>query len=202
VRAYEEALKSGHDPRTHYNLGNALFRSGGSARPSSTTGAPTTSRRAITTSRRTWRSRAPTAWTSPRGLEPAGARAERALRWLSRAEAAMLAGVLFTLAGLALSAGSCGALRRSRARPVCWRCSGSTLLRAAALGRRGGVAAGGRDRARGERRERPGEEFKQVLLLHDGTEVRIREVRGSGCSSSSPAAAAAGSGRQRSSGVY
>jgi uncharacterized protein YraI len=24
----------------------------------------------------------------------------------------------------------------------------------------------------------PGDEFKQVLLLHDGTEVRIREIRG------------------------
>src|SRR5213078_1952635 len=24
----------------------------------------------------------------------------------------------------------------------------------------------------------PGEEFKQILLLHDGTEVRIRELRG------------------------
>jgi uncharacterized protein YgiM (DUF1202 family) len=24
----------------------------------------------------------------------------------------------------------------------------------------------------------PGDEFKQVLLLHDGTEVRVRETRG------------------------
>ena len=180
VRAYEEALKSGHDPRTHYNLGNALFRTGKIGE-------------AIVHYRRAWYlsprdhdvaanlafARAYRVDKSSGGASPLAQAAERALRWLSRREAALLAGVLFTLAGLALSAwivwrapplaAAAGALALLGlygflAQQV-W--AGEVASRPAVVIVAEVSAASG-----------PGEEFKQVLLLHDGTEVRIREERG------------------------
>jgi len=180
ARAYEEALKSGHDPRTHYNLGNALFRSGRIG------GAIVHYRRAYYLAPRDHDIEANLAFArayrvdkSSGGSSPLAHAAERALRWLSRREAAMLSGVLFTLAGLALSAwivwrgpplaGAAGVLAMLGLYAFCaqqlW--AGEVASRPAVVIVPEVSAASG-----------PGEEFKQVLLLHEGAEVRIREVRG------------------------
>ena len=180
VRAYEEALRAGHDPRAHYNLGNALFRSGKIGE------AIVHYRRAYYLAPRDHDIGANLAFArayrvdkSSAPSSPLARAADRALRWLSRREAVLLAGVLFTLAGLALSAW------------IVWR--GPPLALAAGvlalLGLYGFLA---QQLWAGEVASRPavvvvpevsaasgpGEEFKQVLLLHDGTEVKIRETRG------------------------
>jgi len=180
VHAYEEALKTGNDPRVHYNLGNALFRSGKIGE------AIVHYRRACYLApcdhdvaanlafARAYRLDKSTAVPSP-----IAHLADRTLRQLSRTEAALLAGVLFTLAGLAFSAW------------IVWR--GRLLAFAtgvcALIGLYGFLA---QQLWAGEVADRPavvvvpevsaasgpGDEFKQVLLLHDGTEVKIRETRG------------------------
>ena len=180
VHAYEDALKSGHDPRTHYNLGNALFRTGKIGE------AIVHYRRAYYLAPRDRDIAANLAFArayrldkSTAGASPLSHLADRTLRVLSRSEAALLAGVLFTLAGLALSGW------------IVWR----ARLLAFAAGLSGLVGLYGflaQQFWSGEVAERPavvvvpevsaasgpGDEFKQVLLLHDGTEVRIREIRG------------------------
>lgn len=181
VRAYEEALRSGNDPRAHYNLGNALFRTGKIGE------AIVHFRRAYYLAPRDHDIATNLAFARAYRLDkgatsspsPLAHAADRTLRVLSRSEAALLAGVLFTLAGLALSAW------------IVWRVR---LLAFAAglcalLGLYGFLA---QQLWAGEVAERPavvvvpevsaasgpGDEFKQVLLLHDGTEVRVRETRG------------------------
>ena len=180
VRAYEEALRSGHDPRAHYNLGNALFRTGRIGE-------------AIVNYRRAWYlaprdhdvatnlafARAYRLDKSTASPSPLAQLASRMLRWLSRTEATLLAGVLVTLAGLALAGW------------IVWRVR---LLAFATglLALLGLYAFLSQQSWAGEVAERPavvvvpevsaasgpGDEFKQVLLLHDGTEVRVRETRG------------------------
>jgi hypothetical protein len=141
---------------------------GGSARPSSTTG------RAYYLAPRDHDVEANLAFArayrvdkSTGGSSPLAHAAERALRWLSRREAAMLAGVLFTLAGLALSAwivwrapplaGAAGVLALLGLYAFCaqqlW--AGEVASRPAVVIVPEVSAASG-----------PGEEFKQVLLLH------------------------------------
>jgi tetratricopeptide (TPR) repeat protein len=180
VRAYEEALKSGHDPRTHYNLGNALFRTGRIGE------AIVHYRRAYYLAPRDHDvetnlafARAYRVDKSTGGSSPLAVAAERALRWLSRREATVLAGVLFSLAGLALSAWVVW-----RGRPLAAVAGVLALLGlygflaqqlwAAEVASRPAVVVVAEVSAASG----PGEEFKQVLLLHDGTEVKIREVRG------------------------
>ena len=180
VKAYDEALKSGHDPRTHYNLGNALFRTGKIGE------AIVNYRRAYYLAPRDRDVSANLAFARAYRLDksttlasPLAHLADRTLRVLSRNEASLLAGILFTLAGLALSAW------------IVWR--GRLLAYVAGLfalvGLYGFLA---QQLWAGEVADRPavvvvpevsaasgpGDEFKQVLLLHDGTEVRIRETRG------------------------
>jgi hypothetical protein len=180
VHAYEEALKSGHDPRTHYNLGNALFRTGKIGE------AIVHYRRAYYLAPRDHDIAANLAFArayrldkSTASASPFAHLADRALRRLSRSEAALLAGVLFTLAGLALSAW------------IVWRARVLALAAGlfALIGLYGFLAqqlwAGEVDARPAvvvvpevSAASGPGDEFKQVLLLHDGTEVRIRETRG------------------------
>lgn len=179
-RAYRQALQAGPSAEASYNLGNALFKSG-------RVGA------AIVQYRRA-RYLAPRDGDVARNLAFArGYRADKVLtapgpvelaldatfHLLSRREAALLAAATFLLAALALSA---WIVRR-----------GAVLLAAAAL-----LVAGSlfclvtRWTWEGEVGAQPavvvapevsalsgpGEESKQILLLHDGTEVRIRERRG------------------------
>jgi tetratricopeptide (TPR) repeat protein len=180
VHAYEEALRSGNDPRAHYNLGNALFRTGKIGE------AIVHYRRAGYLAPRDHDIAANLAFARAYRLDksqatasPLAHAADRALRWLSRREAALLAGVLFTLAGLALSAwivwrapplaGAAGMLALlglyGFLAQQLW--AGEVASRPAVVVVAEVSAASG-----------PGDEFKQVLLLHDGTEVRIREIRG------------------------
>jgi len=180
VQAYQQALKAGHDPRVHYNLGNALFRTGkiGEAIVNYRRAHYLAPRdRDIETNLAFARAyRVDKGTTSPGPLERI---ADRALRWLSRREAALLAGVLFTLAGLAFSGWIVWR----------WRALGTCAGVLAALGLWGFLSqqawaaeVGARPAvvvvAEVSASSGPGEEFKQVLLLHDGTEVRIREQRG------------------------
>ncbi len=178
--AYEEALKAGHSAGAHYNLGNALFKSGRIGE-------------AILHYRRA-------RYLDPRDADIANnlafarnyrvdkvlsvpgplARAlDRAFHWLSRREATLLAAVCFALAGLSLAA---WIVRR-------WSqlLFGIPLFAALALfcfvtqqvwtsevdSRPAVVVAPEVNVLSG-----PSEEFKQILLVHDGTEVRIREARG------------------------
>ena len=180
VRAYEKALEAGHDPRAHYNLGNALFRTGKLGE------AIVHYRRAYYLAPRDHDIAANLAFVrayrvdkSTGTTSPLAHAAERALRWLSRREAALLAGAMFTLAGLALAgwivwrlpplAGTAGGLALlglyGFLSQQVW--AGEVAARPAVVIVPEVSAASG-----------PGEEFKQVLLLHDGTEVRIRETRG------------------------
>jgi hypothetical protein len=180
VHAYEEALKTGNDPRVHYNLGNALFRSGKIGE------AIVHYRRAYFLTPRDHDIVANLAFVrayrvdkTSGGSSPLAHAADRALRWLSRSEASLIAGVLFTLAGLALAAWIVW-----RGPPLGFAAGVLALLGlygflaqqlwAGEVGSRPAVvvvpevsAASG-----------PGDEFKQVLLIHDGTEVKIRETRG------------------------
>src|SRR5262249_11164242 len=104
VQAYEQALQGGHDARAHYNLGNALFRTGKIGE------AIANYRRAYYLAPRDRDVEANLTFarayrvdktTSPPG--PLARLADRGLRWMSRREAALLAGLLLTLAGLALA---------------------------------------------------------------------------------------------------
>lgn len=180
VRAYEKALEAGHDPRVHYNLGNALFRAGKVGE-------------AIASWRRA-RYLAPRdrdvennlgfarAYRVDKTLPAAGPLARalgRAFEWMSRREAALAMAIAFTLAGLALAAW------------IVWRVA-ALGYGAALLAVVGGYALVAQQLWANEVAARPavivqsevsaasgpGDEFKAVMLLHDGTEVLVREVRG------------------------
>jgi tetratricopeptide (TPR) repeat protein len=180
VRAYEKALESGHDPRTHYNLGNALFRTGKIGE------AIVHYRRAYYLAPRDHDIGANLAFArayrvdkSSGTTSPLAHAADRALRWLSRREAALLAGAMFTLAGLALAAwivwrlAPLSAAAGAFALLGLWGFIAQQLWAGEVAARPAVVIVPEVSAASG-----PGEEFKQVLLLHDGTEVRIRETRG------------------------
>jgi tetratricopeptide (TPR) repeat protein len=180
VNAYEEALRAGNDPRTHYNLGNALFRTGKIGE------AVVHYRRAYYLAPRDHDIEANLSFARAYRLDksqssssPIAQLADRTLRALSRREAALLTAVLFTLTGLALSgwivwrarllAGVAGVFALlglyAFAAQQLW--AGEVSARPAVVIVPEVSAASG-----------PGDEFKQVLLLHDGTEVRVRETRG------------------------
>ncbi len=178
--AYEQALKAGPSADAHYNLGNALFKSGkiGAAilhyRRAHFLDPRDADIRANLAFARSYRVDKVLTVASP----PARA-LDDAFHWLSRREATLLAGVLFTLAALSLAAW------------ITWRWTACLvavpLLSSLALfgfitqqvwtsevkARPAVVVAPEVNVLSG-----PSEESKQILLLHDGTEVGIREVRG------------------------
>ena len=180
ARAYRQALEAGPSADVCYNLGNALFKSG-------RIGA------AIVQYRRACYLR-PRDADLGRNLSFArGYRVDKVLtvpgpvamvldetfHRLSRREAALLAAVTFLLAALSLSV---WVVRRGTVFIV-----GTTVLAALSLfclitqwvwagevrAQPAVIVAPEVSALSG-----PGEEFKQILLLHDGTEVRIREKRG------------------------
>jgi len=180
VEAYRHALEAGPSAAVHYNLGNALFKSGQIGR------AILNYRRARTLDprdpdiaanldfARSYRVDKVLAVPSPfaRVLDAAFHR-------LSRREAAVLAPVGFLLAGLLLSL---WIVRRGAALAV-----GAALAAllalfglvtqqvwAAEVAARPAVVVMPEVNALSG----PSEEFKQILLAHDGTEVGIREARG------------------------
>jgi tetratricopeptide (TPR) repeat protein len=180
ARAYEQALRAGPNADVCYNLGNALFKSGRigpaivqyrRARYLRPRDAEIGRNLAFARSYRV--DRAPvTAGPLARGLD-------RAFHLLSRREAALLAAALLAFAALSLSI---WIVRRWT-----WFLSGAAVLAMLALfclvtrwvwdgevgARPAVVVVPEVDVSSG-----PGEEFKQILLVHDGTEVRIREQRG------------------------
>lgn len=180
ARAYQQALKAGPSADVCYNLGNALFKSGRIGP-------------AIVQYRRAY-------CLQPRdadiGRNLSFARSYRVdkvltvpgpvtlaldgiFHLLSRGEAALLAAVTFLLAALSLSAwivrrrtvlvfGTAGFATLSLFCLITqWVWSGEVSAQPAVVVAPEVNALSG-----------PGEEFKQILLLHDGTEVRIREKRG------------------------
>ena len=180
ARSYEEALKAGHDPRVHYNLGNALFRAGKVGE------AIANYRRALYLAPRDRDIENNLAFARAYRVDkttPGAGPLERALghafRWMSRREAVFAMAIAFTLAGLALAAW------------IVWRGAalGSAAVVLAVVGAYAFVA---QQLWANEVAERPavivqsevsaasgpGDEFKAVMLLHDGTEVQLREVRG------------------------
>jgi tetratricopeptide (TPR) repeat protein len=180
ARAYQQALKAGPSADVCYNLGNALFKSGRIGP-------------AIVQYRRAHHLQ-PRDADIGRNLSFARSyRVDRVLtvpgpvarvldetfHLLSRREAALLAAVSFLLAALSLSV---WVVRRR----TVW-ILGTTVLAALSLfglitqwvwagevGAQPAVIVAPEVNALSG----PGEEFKQILLLHDGTEVRIREKRG------------------------
>ena len=180
ARAYEQALRAGPNADACYNLGNALFKSG-------RIGA------AIVQYRRAWYLRPRDADIgrnlafarsyrvdkAPATAGPLARGLERIFHLLSRREAALLAAVGFALAALSLSV---WIVRRWT-----WFLAGAVVLATLALfclvtrwvwagevGARPAVVVVPEVNVSSG----PGEEFKTILLVHDGTEVRIREQRG------------------------
>ncbi|HEY6865652.1 MAG TPA: tetratricopeptide repeat protein [Candidatus Eisenbacteria bacterium] len=177
--AYREALTGGHDARVHYNLGNALFKSGKIGE------AILNYRRARYLAPRDPDIRANLAFARafrvdklPSTAGPLARALDRGVHWLSRREAALAAAVAFALAGLALAGWI--VWRHAAAGPaaavfgvvalVCFACqqawTGEVDARPAV------VVVPEIDALSG-----PSEESKQIMLLHDGTEVEIRESR-------------------------
>jgi tetratricopeptide (TPR) repeat protein len=180
ARAYQQALKAGPSADVCYNLGNALFKSGRIGP-------------AIVQFRRAY-------YLHPRDADigknllfarsyrvdkvltapgPLARVLDETFHLLSRSEAALLAAVTFLLAALSLSV---WVARRGTMLII-----GTVVL--ATLSLFGLITQwvwAGEVRAQPavvvapevNALSGPGEEFKQILLLHDGTEVRIREQRG------------------------
>jgi tetratricopeptide (TPR) repeat protein len=177
--AYQEALRAGHDARVHYNLGNALFKSGQIGE------AILNYRRAYALAPRDPDVADNLAFARAYRLDrmapapnPLAHALDRAFRWLSRREAALWGAVLATLAALALALwivwrwaalGVAAALLGALAAYclVTERVWAAEAAAAPAV-----VVVPEVSAASG-----PSEEFKQIVLLHDGTEVRIREAR-------------------------
>jgi len=179
IRAYRQALEAGPNAGVCYNLGNALFKSG-------RIGA------AIVQYRRAWHLRPRDAdigrnlafarsYRADKVLTVPGplARAlDRTFHLLSRGEAALLAAAFFLLAALSLSVWlvrrwavfASGAVLLAVLSLFClitrWVWAGEVSARpAVVVTPEVNVLSG------------PGEEYKQILLLHEGTEVLIREQR-------------------------
>jgi len=180
VQAYEQALQGGHDARAHYNLGNALFRTGKIGR------AIANYRRAYYLAPRDRDIEANLAFArayrvdktaSPPG--PLARLADRALMWMSRREASLLTGLLATLAGFSLAAwivwrrGALGLVAGALAVLALYGFIAQQLWAGEVASRPAVVVVAEVSAASG-----PGDEFKQVMLLHDGTEVKVRETRG------------------------
>ena len=178
--AYQEALQAGPNAAVHFNLGNALFKSGRIGQ-------------AIVHYRRAH-------YLAPRDPEivsnlgfarayrvdkllsaqsPLARAIDETLHRLSRREASLLAAVFFTLTG-ACVAGWIVSRRPGLivAAALCGATSAYGLLSqqawASEVGGRPAVVVVPEVHALSG----PGEDSQEILLLHDGTEVRIRETRG------------------------
>jgi len=180
ARAYREALQGGHDARVDYNLGNALFKSGriGEAIAEYRRARVLSPRdRDVATNLAFAR-----AYRLDKGAPPPDpfARAfATAFHALSKREAASAAGAACALASLALAT---WIVWRWRAAAIASGVLGLAALYALATewvwsaevrAQPAVVVVPEVNLTSG-----PGEEFKQILLVHDGTEVSIREARG------------------------
>lgn len=180
ARAYREALEAGPSAAVHYNLANALFKSGEIGR------AILNYRRARFLEPRDPDIRANLTFARNYRVDkvltvpgPIARALDGIFHRLSLREASLLAAVFFACSGLLLSI---WIVRRWRV--TLWLAMASLLLfvfcfvtRQTWIGEIDAqpavVVVPEVDAMSG-----PGEEFKPILLLHDGTEVRIRETRG------------------------
>jgi tetratricopeptide (TPR) repeat protein len=180
ARAYQQVLRVGPNADACYNLGNALFKSGriGPAivqyrRAHDLRPRDTDIGRNLSFARSY---RVDKVLTDP---GPMARVLDGTFHLLSRRESALLAAVSFLLAALSLSAwivrrgtwflsGAAGfAVLALFGLVTQWVWAGEVSAQPAVIVVPEIKALSG-----------PGEEFKQILLLHDGTEVRIRERRG------------------------
>jgi len=180
AEAYEAALRGAHDARAEYNLGNALFKSGRIGE------AIVRYRRAYALAPRDADVRGNLAFARAYRLDkllassnPLARALDGAFRWLSRREAALAAALLFALAAAALALwivrrwAAAGLAALVLALPALLCLLGQQVWSAEVRSQPAVVVVPEVSAASG-----PGEEFKQILLLHDGTEVRVREARG------------------------
>ncbi len=180
ARAYEAALAGGASAAVRYNLGNALFKAGHVGR------AILEYRRARYLDPRDPDiaanlefARSYRADKLPAATSPIARALDAAFHRLSRTEAALLAALAALLAALSLAvwivrrwavflagAAAVGLVALwAFATQLAW--SGEVDAHPAVVVVPEARALSG-----------PGEDFKDILLLHDGTEVRIRETRG------------------------
>ncbi len=180
AQAYRQALAAGPNADVDYNLGNALFKSGKIGQ------AIVEYRRARYLRPRDADIAANLAFARSYRVDkvlvlpsPMSRAFDQAFHWLSVREAAWLAGALFALAGLSLSI---WIVRRWSVFMAAAAVFGALSLFCLLTERvwidevdaRPAVVVAPEVSAQSG----PGEEFKQILLVHDGTEVRIREARG------------------------
>jgi tetratricopeptide (TPR) repeat protein len=180
VRAYQQALKAGPSADVCYNLGNALFKSGriGPAivqyrradylRP-----------RDADIGRNLSFARSYRVDKVLTAADPVARALDETFHLLSRREAALLAAFSFLLAALSLSAWivrrrTVFILGTAVLATLSLFCLITQWTWAGEVGAQPAVVVAPEVNALSG----PGEEFKQILLLHDGTEVRIREQRG------------------------
>jgi tetratricopeptide (TPR) repeat protein len=180
AQAYEQALKTGPSPVVHFNLGNALFKSGhiGQAILHYRRAHYLDPRDPDITSNLTF-ARAYRVDKVATQEGPVAKELDELFHGISRGEAVVLAAIFCTLACALLSAW------------IVWRwpwlIMGASVFGIVTL--YGLIAQGvwaGEVRGRPavvvvpevNALSGPGEEFKQILLLHDGTEVNIHETRG------------------------
>jgi len=180
AKAYTTALEAGHDARADYNLGNALFKSGRVGE------AIASYRRAYALAPRDPDVRGNLAFARAYRLDkvapvsnPLVHALDLAFHALSRREASFAAALAWLLAAAALAL---GIVRRWTAAFVLASAIGAFALYATIAGQvwasevrahPGVIVQPEVSAASG-----PGAEFKPILLIHDGTEVLIREARG------------------------
>ena len=178
--AYQEALQAGPSAAAHFNLGNALFKSGriGPAIVHYRRARYLAPRDADVAANLTF-ARAYRVDKTSAAQSPLARVLDEALHGLSPHEATLLAPLFFALVGaflaawivwrwtaLLVAASLCGLVT------VCGVLSQQVW--ASEVGARPAVVVVPEVSALSG----PSEEFQQILLLHDGTEVRIREARG------------------------
>jgi tetratricopeptide (TPR) repeat protein len=180
VHAYRQALQAGPSVAAHFNLGNALFKSGRIGQ------AILHYRRAryldprdpdIAANLEFARAYRVDKTTTAEG--PLARVLDQALRRLSRREATILCAVLFVLTGAFVSA---WIVRRWAALLAAASLCAAATLYAFVAERVWAAEVSGNPAVvvvpEVHALSGPSEEFKEILLLHDGTEVRIRETRG------------------------
>jgi hypothetical protein len=178
--AYEDALKAGPSAAVHFNLGNALFKSGriGPAIVHYRRARYLTPRDADIAANLNF-ARAYRVDKTLTGQSPWSRGLDDAFHWLSRREAAIVSAVFFALCGSFVAA---WIVRRWPVLMVAASICGAVTLYglvsqqvwASDVGARPAVVVVPEVNALSG----PSEEYKQILLVHDGTEVRIREARG------------------------
>ncbi len=178
--AYEQALAAGPNANVQYNLANALFKSGQIGQ------AILHYRRARFLAPRDADVRANLAFARSYRVDkvltaqgPVAGALDAAFHWLSRREAALATAVMFALGALALAG---WIVRRWAVSLAASLLFGLLALYGFASERAWAHEVAGRPAVvtvpEAAAWSGPSDEFKPILVLHDGTEVRIRETRG------------------------